>query len=130
MLLPNKILPKYVPLCLGVVNTYLFALHGLKKAKRIPKAAHKEIQYRCFTHFDKDGFLLDLIHSQPSQVYQYTDPGEALEFWYKTFSSVYNKHAPSLTKRVKYTRRPPWLSKEIEEAMHQRNRLLKARKHE
>ena len=35
-----------------------------------------------------------------------------------------------MTKRVKYTRQPPWLSKETEEAMHQRDRLLKARKHE
>ena len=101
-----------------------------KKGKKIPKAAHKEIRYRCFTHFDKDAFLLDLVHSQPSQVYQYSDPDEALEFWYKTFSSVYNKLAPFMTKRVRYTRKPPWLSKEIEEVMHQRDRLLKARKHE
>ena len=57
MLLPNKILPKYVPLCLVVVTTYLFALYGLKKAIFFPKAALKEIQYRCFTHFDKDVFF-------------------------------------------------------------------------
>ena len=75
-------------------------------------------------------FLLDLVHSQLSQVYQYTDPDEALEFWYKTFSSVYNKYAPYMTKRVKYTRKPPWLSKEIEEVMHQNDRLLKATKNE
>ena len=35
-----------------------------------------------------------------------------------------------MTKRVRYSRKPPWLSKEIEEAMHQRDRLLKARKRE
>ena len=35
-----------------------------------------------------------------------------------------------MTKRLKYTKKPPWLSKEMEEAMHQRDRLLKARKHE
>ena len=35
-----------------------------------------------------------------------------------------------MTKHVKYTRKPPWLSKEIEEALHQRDRLLKARKRE
>ena len=73
---------------------------------------------------------ISYVHSQLSQVYQYTDPDETLEFWYKTFSSVYNKHAPFMTKRVRYTRKPPRLSKEIEEAMHQRDRLLKARKHE
>jgi len=101
---------------------------GFKKGLKVPKAVHKEIQYRCFTHFDKDAFLHDLVHSQLSQVYQYTDPNEALEFWDKTFSSVYNKHAPFMTKHVKYTRKPPWLSKEIEEALHQRDRLLKAGK--
>ena len=35
-----------------------------------------------------------------------------------------------MTKRVKYTSKPPWLSKDIEEAMHQRHKLLKANKHE
>lgn len=35
-----------------------------------------------------------------------------------------------MTKRVKYTSKPPWLSKDIEEAMHQRDKLLKAKKHE
>ena len=114
MLLPNKILPKYVPLCVVLVTTFLFALYGFKKRSvKVPKATHKEIHYRCFTHFDKDAFLLELVHSQLSQVFQYTDPDKALEIWYKTFSSVYNKHAPLKTKRVKYTRKPPWLSKEI-----------------
>ena len=35
-----------------------------------------------------------------------------------------------MTKRVKYTSKPPWLSKDIEKAMHQRDKLLKAKKHE
>ena len=75
-------------------------------------------------------FFLVLVHSQLSQVYRYTDPDEALEIWYKTFSSVYNKHVPFMTKCVKYTRKPPWLSKEIEETIIKRDRLLKAREHE
>ena len=50
--------------------------------------------------------------------------------WVQNVSSVYNKHACFMTKRLKYTKKPPWLSKEIEEAMHQRDSLLKARKHE
>ena len=101
-----------------------------KKNVKVRNAAHKEIQYRCFSHFHKDAFFLDLVRSQLSQVYQYTDPDEALEIWYKTFSSVYNKHFPFMTKRAKYTRKPPWLSKEIEEAFTKRDRLLKAREHE
>ena len=74
--------------------------------------------------------MLELVQSQLSSVYQYTDPDEALEFWHKTFSAIYNKHAPFKTKRIKYTRKPPWLSKEIEEAMHLRAKLLKSSKHE
>jgi len=35
-----------------------------------------------------------------------------------------------MTKRVKYTSKPPWLSKDIEEDMHQRDKQLKAKKHE
>ena len=48
--------------------------------------------------------LLALVHSKLSQVYQYTDPEEALEFGTKRL--VYNKHAPFMTKRVKYTIKP------------------------
>ena len=44
---------------------------------KVPKAAHKEIQLLL---------LLALVHSKLSQVYQYTDPDEAFEFWYKAFS--------------------------------------------
>ena len=117
------------PVC-GCSDHLPICITWFKKGVEIPKAAHKEIQHRCFTHFNKDAFLLDLVPSQLSEVNQYTDPDEALELWYKTFSSVYNKHAPFMTKRVKYTRKPPWLSKEIEEVMHQRDRLLKAKKHE
>ena len=88
------------PVC-GCSDHLHICITGFKQGVKIPKAAHKEIRYRCFTHFDKDAFLLDLVHSQLSQVYQYTDPDEALEFWYKTFSSVYNKHTPFMTKETR-----------------------------
>ena len=116
------------PVC-GCIDHSPICITWLKKGVKVPKAGQKEIHYRCFTHFNKDTFLLELVQSQLSSVYQYTDPDEALEFWHKTFSAIYNKHAPFKTKRIKYTRKPPWLSKEIEEAMHLRDRLLKYRKH-
>ena len=95
------------PVC-GCSDHLPICITWFKKGVEIPKAAHKEIQHRCFTHFHKDAFLLDLVPSQLSEVNQYTDPDESLELWYITFSSVYNKHAPFMTKRVKYTRKPPW----------------------
>ena len=36
---------------------------------KVVKAAHKEIQYRCFTRFGKDAILFDLVHSQLPLVY-------------------------------------------------------------
>ena len=65
-----------------------------KKHVKIPKAGHTEIYYRCFSRFDKDVFLNDLIKSGLEHVYQIRDPDAALEYWINTFSAVYNRHAP------------------------------------
>ena len=101
----------------------------LRKGVKIPRLVHKVIRYRCFKNFDEDKFLLELLNSPLSQVYQYTDPDRALEFWLQIFTFVYDKHAPFKTKRVRYHLKPPWLSEEIEQAIHLRD-SLKAKKHQ
>lgn len=101
-----------------------------KKGIKIPKIGHKTIQYRCFSKFNEDSFLLDLSQANLQEVYQYTDPDSALEFWLQRFNAVYDRHAPLTTKRVKLTRKPPWLDKEIEKEMHIRDNLLKRKKYE
>ena len=58
----------HFPICVKWFFIYIY---------KVPKAAHKEIQLLL---------LLALVHSKLSQVYQYTDPDEAFEFWYKAFS--------------------------------------------
>ena len=65
------------------------------------------------------------MNSPLNDVYQYTDPDQALEVWYSIIYSVYNKHAPLQTKRVRYQIKPPWLTEEIQKAMHNRDYLLK-----
>ena len=100
----------------------------LKKGTRIPKSGHKVIQYRCYRNFDENSFLLELSHSSLSLVYQYTDPDEALEYWLQSFTRIYDKHVPIKTKRVKHVSKPPWLTEEIEQAMHFRD-YLKTNKH-
>ena len=107
----------------GCSDHFPVCLTWLRKGVKIPKPGHKLITYRSFTNFDEKAFLLDLALSPLSNVYQFTDPDSALEFWHKTFLGVFDKHAPLKTKRVKHTPKPPWLNKEIQEAIHKRDSL-------
>ena len=56
-------------------------------------------------------------------IFNYNDPSEALAFWYDVFLSVVNKHAPLRRKRVKHPKLPPWLTKDIIQAMALRDKL-------
>lgn len=112
---PSSACSDHFPICLT----------WMKKNVKIPKTGHKEIHYRSFTKFDKDLFISDLLNSNLDYVYQIRDADEAVDHWTKTFISIYNKHAPVSSKRVKYVTKPPWLTKEIEKEMHYRDCLLK-----
>ena len=92
-----------------------------KKGVKIPKTGHKEIYYRCFTHFNEDAFVNDLYNSSLDNVYQIRNADEAVDYWIGTFNSVYNKHAPFVKKRVKHSIKPPWINKEIDAACYKRD---------
>ena len=47
--------------------------------------------------------------------------------WYKLFIAVVNRNAPIRHKRVKHSKLPPWLNKNIIQAMFDRDRLKKER---
>ena len=61
-------------------------------------------------------------------VYSLSDPNDDMEFWIKTFNSIYNKHAPFKTKRVQQKAKPKWLSAELQKAIHLRDLLKKTKK--
>lgn len=114
----------------GCSDHFPVCISWLKKGTRIPKFGHKFVTYRSFAKFDKDAFLLDLAYSDISNVYQINDVNEAFQFWQNTFIDIYNKHAPFITKRVKHTPKPPWLTKDIDKAIQIRDAFLKAKKFE
>ena len=74
--------------------------------------------------------MCDLSNSELYNVYNYTDPEVALDHWYYTFNSIYDKHAPFKTHRVKHAAKPKWLTKEIQEAIRLRDDLLKFGRHQ
>eukprot|EP00745_Piridium_sociabile_P033008 TRINITY_DN5647_c0_g1_i9.p1 TRINITY_DN5647_c0_g1~~TRINITY_DN5647_c0_g1_i9.p1 ORF type:complete len:921 (+),score=13.12 TRINITY_DN5647_c0_g1_i9:226-2988(+) len=125
----QNILEVCSPLC-GCSDHSPVCLTWLKKGTKIPKPCHKVITYRSFTHFDKDLFLFDLAQSSLSNIYQFTDPDEAFEFWHRTFTEVYNKHAPFKIKRVKHTPKPPWYTDDIKEAANVRDTFLRTKQFE
>ena len=51
-------------------------------------------------------------------VYNLSDPNDAMDFWIKTCTGVYNKHAPFKTKRVRQKTKPKWLSAELQKPIH------------
>ncbi len=58
------------------------------------KQTHTSIKYRCYKNFDDDRFLNDLENSQWEEIETIENVDEALEYWYKLFLKMTNKHAP------------------------------------
>ena len=98
------------------------------KLPKQPNKGHTTIQYRSFKNFNKTLFLQDLSQSPFFEVFNFSDPAEALAFWYDTFLPIVNKHAPLRRKRVKHQTLPNWLSQDIIEAMAIRDRLKAEKK--
>ena len=99
---------------------------SIKLPKPEPKG-HTEISFRSFKHFNQNAFFADLICTPFDNVHQHTDPNEALAVWYKLVMDVVNRHAPIRHKRVKHSKLPPRLNKNIIQAMSDRDRLKKER---
>ena len=120
---PQNITEICVPV-FGASDHFPVCITWNKKGVKIPKGGHKYVTYRSFTTFDENNFLTDLRNSSLGNVYNFTDPDKALEYWLNTFTEVYNKHAPFRTHRVKHTQQPKWITKEIEDASRLRDKLL------
>ena len=99
---------------------------SIKLTKPKPKG-HTQFVFRSFKHFNQNAFFADLICTPFDNAHQHTDPNEALAVWYKLFMDVVNRHAPIRHKRVKHSKLPPWLNKNIIQAMFDRYRLKKER---
>ena len=80
-----------------------------------------------YKHINQNDFFADLICMPFDNAHQHTEPNEALAVWYKLFMDVVNRHAPIRHKRVKHCKLPPWLNKNIIQAMSDWERLKKDR---
>ena len=118
--------------CVPIYNCsdhYPVCVTWSKKGVKIPKPGHKTITFRCFSKFNEQLFLSELSNSKLPRTFNITDPDLATEHWIESFTEIYNKHAPLKQIRVKHNPKPPWLTKELEEAGYLRD-LLKANGYE
>jgi len=96
---------------------------ALRADKSNRKNQHTTILFRSFKHFNKDAFLADLSTIDFQSVYNCANPDDSLAEWYRLFLGVLDQHAPLRERRVKQAQLPPWLTKEIRDAMALRDEL-------
>ena len=93
------------------------------KPPKPPKKGHTTIAYRTFKNFQKEAFFQDLNLVPFSNVFNTSDPNDALDDFYNNLLPVINKHAPLRKKRVKSQVLPGWLTPEIAAAQKYRDQL-------
>ena len=101
----------------------------LKKYK-VHLKDHRSTFYRKFRHFNETSFLTDLLYTPFDNVFALSDPNEAFTFWSNLLSTVFNKHAPFIEKRIKQNPSPPWLTQSIRHEIYFRDSLKKLRRYE
>ena len=99
---------------------------SIKLLKPEPKG-HTHSSFRSFKHFNQNAFFAGLICRPFDGVHQHMDPNEALAVWYKLFMDAVSRLATVRHKRVKHSKLPPWLNKNIIQAVSDRDRLKKER---
>jgi hypothetical protein len=89
------------------------------------KGKHTYVQYRSTKNFNSNTFLLDLSRETFDDVYQCSNPEDALNLWYSKFNLLLDKHAPLKKRRVKHQTLPKWLTPEIINTMKERDACKK-----
>ena len=107
----------------------IYCTYLLKLPKAAPKE-HKYMNYRSYKHFNENEYLSYLGTLPFGNIYQYTDPQEALLFLSNLLKLAINKHVPIKTKRVKHSDIPAWLSNKTIEAMRIRDTFNKKTQNE
>ena len=89
----------------------------------------RTITCRNYRNYEPASMRQDLTESNFDIIYEMNDANSAWVYLFEILTTVFNKHAPKITKRVK-GRLCPWLTAEIKQVMNNRDYILRRfRKH-
>ena len=98
--------------------------------------AHSIVQFRCYSHFDVNSFLLELriALNELSTIVNTNDviscdPNDIWDAFKGTFLIVSDKHAPFKTRRLK-KKHCPWVTHDVVQLIHRRDFLHRKAIHE
>ncbi len=74
---------------------------------------YRDINYRCYKHYNKSSFNHDLENVDWSFLDSISDINETVNTWCNLFSETAEKHAPIKSRRVKCMNKPPWITCEL-----------------
>ncbi|CAC5358177.1 unnamed protein product [Mytilus coruscus] len=82
---------------------------------------HVTIKYRNFNKFNQEKYIEDLKAKNFNEILYFDDLDHSLDAWYSKLLNVLNKHAPTITKRVKKKSQSKWLNQDINQLRAKRD---------
>ena len=92
-------------------------------------SSHNYIQYRSNRQYNKFAFLEDL-NEDVSKICIENDIDDTVASVKNAIIQNINKHAPVISKRVKHHKQPMWFSKDVKQAIQERDRQKKCGNHQ
>ena len=89
---------------------------------KIPKPEQKIITYRDFKNFDEAAFLTDVAQTPWHQIEALPSVDDMVKTFENWTLTLYDKHAPYVTRRINRKRRVPWMTEDILKMMGRRDK--------
>ncbi len=96
---PEKITSHGVIRCAIADHDLVFCMRACKPPKG--NLTHRNIETRCFKHFNEEDFITDLKLCLWNSIEIYDDIDDSLAHWKELFMEVCNRHCPVVCRRVR-----------------------------
>ena len=123
---PELVKDIFIP-TIAVSDHYPIQFTRVTSKSHIKRQQHTTIHYRSFNRFNEEQFLSDMSDDLSSLDISSNDSDQNFNSFIASFISVFDKHAPLKTKRVRKETQPEWYDEKIKTASKTRDMHHKAR---
>ena len=123
---PESVKDIHIPK-VAVSDHYPIQFTRLTGKSHIKRQQHTIIHYRSFNNFNEEQFLSDLSDNMSSLDVSPNDSDLNFNNFINSFMTIFEKHAPMKTKRVKNENQPEWFNEHIKSASKTRDMYHKAK---